>query len=586
MIEETNGLNAETIVWLPLNSILGCEKRVSAGTYNTVFVSEDLLTINGRTSLWIKKIPKIMRGEQANTIDAIDEAMNESLRAVRKWNDLNPGLTAYPIDGGWIAPYLGSTPASDEQIAEKLIEIYQRTRNILLDACGSMNFLVYEHETICVDVDQSMRRGSIASDNYLNQIGLYQHIKYWADYSVNHKKPHTVNVIQTLLYLEQNLDGTQIKDEYLTPSLIAKLHVFRRMGYILRPETMGILLTTTKLNLQHELNDGFITPHFINRLLALSEQQPLTEDIFFKERVLHQQLLPIKSLPSSFYTMFKLNGWAGITRLIDCAEKINPTFLDGKDDDGISLLHLLAAYGMGDLIERLIRLGVKLTETTSTFIYNTELFRMFPSNHSAMDLALIYGHDEVVKLLFNSRVMSSTIINGNRHIIHVMAKHNSLADVEWLVDREKQLINLEDKYGRTALTWAVASNNMTMVKFLLKQGANPNIPIRIPVGKDQSYHNYLALDWALHHDYPNIITLLLRYGARANRNQIPGLYLCYTTSINGEQTYKHRAFSIFNSDGSQRPARADTRQVMDQDLKALPSNTTTTHSSSSTKRGP
>lgn len=208
----------ESTSWIPL--------KEGYGSYNTVFCSECELSIEGYTGFWVYKQP-FAQSEQALA------AMSTNTRAVKKCKLLNPGLPAYTFGSGWIMPYLGDTPASDQQIAEKLMDIYRRTQNIIVDACGKKNFLVHRGEVICVDMDQALRRGSFASDAF-SKGGLLddeQYNNYWNKYALQFGKPQTVAMIKTLLYLEHHLSAHEIRKEYITSGVLQKLNDLRIERY-------------------------------------------------------------------------------------------------------------------------------------------------------------------------------------------------------------------------------------------------------------------------------------------------------------------------------------------------------------------
>ena len=201
---------------------------IGKGSYNEALISDRELTIYGRKGYWVGKTPHDE-----------SEMLSASTRAVRKWNELNPEYPAYLSIFGMIVPYLGKTPATDDQIAVKIVDIYRQTRNIILDAGGRNNFLVHEGKVICVDVDVALRRGSLVSDSFRTERDMIE------DYLVGCSragKPQTVSVIRTLLYLQKHLAPKDIKDEYINLQFIEKLHILRDAKLALTPQIMSGLL--------------------------------------------------------------------------------------------------------------------------------------------------------------------------------------------------------------------------------------------------------------------------------------------------------------------------------------------------------
>jgi hypothetical protein len=249
------------LTWKPLMNIQDLQTIIDStlwdslggGTYNRVSVSRTSITIEGYTGKWVLK-----KATNPNNY------CSTSSRSVRKWNSHNPKYPAFETQDGWIAPYLGDTPASDEQISKKLIEIYQKTKNIIADACikkrGNYNFLDYQGDIICVDVDLSLRRGSFASDNFLDS-AIDKQMKFLHAHSAI--MPKTVSVIKTLLYLDPFFSNDDTKHQYITANLMAKFHFFIKKQEPITTEIIDTLLEIESLNLLHEIDNKLITTAFV-----------------------------------------------------------------------------------------------------------------------------------------------------------------------------------------------------------------------------------------------------------------------------------------------------------------------------------
>lgn len=196
-----------------------------------------------------------------------NDILSEANRAVRKWNEFNPIFPAWVVDGdwscqylgrivlgGWVAPYLGNVPANDEQIALKVVDIYRNTRNIVADACGLMNFLFYEGNAVCIDVDLAckMKRQSFASDDmFENCFGIGEMGQYWKKCGVF--KPKTVEIIKTLFFLEDCLNVTQIDNAFLTPEIIGIFNEYRKLNVRILPYNINKLCE--QFNIDFRLDD-------------------------------------------------------------------------------------------------------------------------------------------------------------------------------------------------------------------------------------------------------------------------------------------------------------------------------------------
>ena len=198
----------ESTVWIPIGE----------GSFNEVAVSNQTINIDGIDMHWVLKTRK-------NTADRT----SHSERAVRKFIEIT-GLPAYQLsDDQWIAPYLGSVAASDEQTVVAMMEIYLRTRNVIIDGCGKGNFLFYDRSAICIDMDYARRRGSVVSDDpYLwDWPSISKYLETYMNY-----KPLTTSLIRTLIWLEDSLPPEHIKDSYITPLFFKRLRVVRNAGII------------------------------------------------------------------------------------------------------------------------------------------------------------------------------------------------------------------------------------------------------------------------------------------------------------------------------------------------------------------
>lgn len=191
-----------------------------------------------------------------------DDVMSKAQRAVDKWNLINPKFTAWVVDDGcWMVPYLGDVCASDKQIALKVLDIYRNTRNIIADACGPGNFLRYEEETVCVDVDLAckIRRGSIASDDFFRCVIKSDKMsKYWSYFKKDTFKPNTVDMIETLFFLEDCLEIERICNEFLTPEVILCCTEYRKKNMRVSPHIINKICN--ELNISFQLKSPLFSP--------------------------------------------------------------------------------------------------------------------------------------------------------------------------------------------------------------------------------------------------------------------------------------------------------------------------------------
>jgi hypothetical protein len=206
-------INGRVVLW----------DMVGEGGYNRTYISKDSFPyeVNGviYDQRWVRKIPKIDKQ------DKLYGEMNDPERAVRLWNELNPELPSVvlPENQGWLAPYLGSKKCTDDNVAQKQIEIYRNTRRIVADACGDGNFLSFDGEIICVDVDAAVHQSSPTSQRITSELLDSDYEDYWRYYAEKLGMQKSVTTTKTLLYLDSQLHPDEILDEHITSTTVAKL---------------------------------------------------------------------------------------------------------------------------------------------------------------------------------------------------------------------------------------------------------------------------------------------------------------------------------------------------------------------------
>jgi hypothetical protein len=244
-------------------------KFIAKGGYNNAYLSDKVYTIEGHTSRWVLKQP--IEHDKSSYFE-VSEALSHPDRAIRKWQLINPNHPAWRVRHGWIAPYIEHTnkktkPASDKQIAHKIIKIYQATGNIVADACGLDNFLVSGDEVVCIDVDLALQQDSDASENALLRIVNQPHFDdYLAEYAKDCDRKRTVNVIKVLLYLDREACDFQLNKEHVTADMINKLHGFCKKKACLTADKMDVLWQIIQFDPNKEIASSDITPELIMHL--------------------------------------------------------------------------------------------------------------------------------------------------------------------------------------------------------------------------------------------------------------------------------------------------------------------------------
>jgi hypothetical protein len=199
-------------------------KVLGAGSYNTAYVSDDG-----------KSVLKIQKG---------DAATDTPERSVRLWNSINPHippparLENTDTGVGWVCPFIKGVQASDKEMSGALIDIYNNTGRIIVDATAPKNFVKTpppDSQVLCVDVGmalqmerreeslftESIRRKSVVSlDTWRSLSGAYE--PFFKQCQVTH--PETVQTVKALVFIKNNRpDIFDVSFLKANPDLIKKL---------------------------------------------------------------------------------------------------------------------------------------------------------------------------------------------------------------------------------------------------------------------------------------------------------------------------------------------------------------------------
>ena len=176
------------------------------------------------------------------------DTMDNYARSVRLWNEVNPNLKppAYIHETtigqkkviGWVCPFIEGTQASDDEICQKLIEIYNHTGRIIVDASSPKNFIkTPSGEIVCVDIGMAVqlekrddialiglrRKPSFSSlDTWHHMIDSYSN--YFADIGIQTFTPKTVTIIKALLFIkDKRPDISDVNFLSSNPSTVSAL---------------------------------------------------------------------------------------------------------------------------------------------------------------------------------------------------------------------------------------------------------------------------------------------------------------------------------------------------------------------------
>jgi hypothetical protein len=192
------------------------------GTYNSVYVNKD------RT--YILKIRKSYDEEASYDVDNPE-------RSVRVWNEVNAHITppaelrsvelsnkADPLIC-WVAPFIEGRQASDDEMSTALVDIFNRTGRIIVDAVSPNNFITTSNgNVVCVDIGLALQMERREEDE-LAQIARprkksQESLSAWQDLSdgfsgtspskpesyfdyAQRGAPNTVQTIKALLFIKE-----------------------------------------------------------------------------------------------------------------------------------------------------------------------------------------------------------------------------------------------------------------------------------------------------------------------------------------------------------------------------------------------
>jgi hypothetical protein len=132
------------------------------GNYNFAFIDE--------TRENVLKVQHTIKDKDGKTDK--DAKIDEPSRSIRLWNEINSELTPaakivthtlkgksyaglpVEVDIGWTCPFIKGRESTQLEIKSSLIDIFNRTGRVILDAIARDNFkTTAEGKVICIDID-------------------------------------------------------------------------------------------------------------------------------------------------------------------------------------------------------------------------------------------------------------------------------------------------------------------------------------------------------------------------------------------------------------------------------------------------
>ena len=189
---------------------------------------------------------KSIDGKEVLKIQKTTDATDTPERSVRLWNVINAHvppparLEASELGMGWVCPFIKGKQASDKEMACALVEIFNNTGRIIVDATAPKNFIrTPTGEIVCVDVGMALqfeqredsafaavRRKSFVSLKMWDSHLRTRYNDFFKECEVTN--PETVNTVKALVFIKDNRPDMQdvsfLKDNQALVKKIAKAY--------------------------------------------------------------------------------------------------------------------------------------------------------------------------------------------------------------------------------------------------------------------------------------------------------------------------------------------------------------------------
>ncbi|KAI8633880.1 ankyrin repeat-containing domain protein [Xylariaceae sp. FL1651] len=204
-------------------------------------------------------------------------------------------------------------------------------------------------------------------------------------------------------------------------------------------------------------------------------------------------------------------GWTGpVKALIEHKADVNATVTGENQWTGWTAVSFAAYFHFADIITILAEAGADLRKPDANGASPLHLVLEGPRDPEDRELSCL---DALME--FRTRIDLDLAGEDGETVLIRCAELGMLRAVQKLV-RAGASLNRQDKFGSTALTYAVGADQREIVSYLLEQSADPNA-----AGKDYSHKEGPLLRACRRSNY-TIAKMLIDYGADLNCDSVSG----------------------------------------------------------------
>lgn len=203
----------------------------------------------------------------------------------------------------------------------------------------------------------------------------------------------------------------------------------------------------------------------------------------------------------------------------------DPTLVNARTDDSVSMVLLAQYYGRGDIVKLLVQNNAQLNiyeaaaigdarRVSGWLAMQPNLANSFsPDGYSPLGLASFFGQLEVANVLLGYHADPNVVSNNPMHVAPlnsaVAGNHYEIAAK--LIEAGAD-VNVKQQDGFTPLMGAAQNGNLQMVQLLLDHDADVNARVD---KKAQRFADMTALDLAKQANAGQIVSTLQARGASA-----------------------------------------------------------------------